>query len=50
MIVTTTFDPADYIENEEAAKAYLDEADATGNAEFIEDAKQVVERARKRWS
>lgn len=46
---TTPFDPADYIDNEEAAGFFLAEAQATGDERFIEDAKAVVERARKRW-
>jgi len=46
---TTAFDPADYIDNEEAAGFYLAEAQSTRDERFIEDAKAVVERARKRW-
>ncbi|MGQ0672078.1 MAG: addiction module antidote protein [Hyphomicrobium sp.] len=43
---TRPFDPAEYLDDEDAIAAYLDEALATDNAAFIADAIGVVARAR----
>jgi hypothetical protein len=45
-IKTRSFDPADYIDNEEAAAAYIEEALDSGDPAFIADALGVVARAR----
>lgn len=47
-ISTTPFDPADFLESEEAIAAYLDDALAGGDAGEIQDASVVAERARER--
>jgi DNA-binding phage protein len=39
------FDPAGYIDSPEAAAAYMEDALATGNAAFIQDAMDVLARA-----
>ncbi len=44
-IEVTKFDPAVYIDNPEAAAAYMEDALATGNAAFIQDAVDVLARA-----
>jgi len=44
-VETKPFDPADYLDNEEAIAAYLTEALDTGDAAFINDAIGVVARA-----
>lgn len=43
---TTPFDPADYLESDEAVAEYLTAALETGDAAFIADALGVVTRAR----
>jgi probable addiction module antidote protein len=43
---TRPFDPALYLDSEEAVVAYLNEALATGDAAFVADALGVVARAR----
>lgn len=43
------FDPADHIHDEEAAQAFLADAQQDG-PEFVAAAQVIVERARKRWS
>jgi probable addiction module antidote protein len=43
---TTKFDPADYLDNEEARAVYLSEALATDDPAFIADALGVVARAK----
>jgi probable addiction module antidote protein len=45
-IKTRSFDPAEYIDNEEAAAAYIEEALDSGDPAFIADALGVVARAR----
>jgi probable addiction module antidote protein len=45
-IKTKPFDPADYLNSDEAAATYLSEAMETGDAAFIADALGVVARAR----
>lgn len=42
---TAPFDPAVYIDSPEAAAAYMEDALATGNAAFIQDAVDVLARA-----
>ncbi|MFK0573798.1 addiction module antidote protein [Endozoicomonas sp.] len=42
----TDFDPADYLDSDEAIQHYIDEAVATGHAGFIADSLGVVARAR----
>lgn len=44
-IISTPFDPAEYIDTPEAAQAYLEEAFATGHIGFIADAIGVVAKA-----
>jgi DNA-binding phage protein len=46
LIVFPPFDPADYLEDEEAILAYLKEAEATGDPEKIAEAQAIAERAR----
>lgn len=41
----TVFDPAVYVDSPEAAAAYMEDALATGNAAFIQDAMDVLARA-----
>jgi len=43
---TTVFDPADYLDSDEACAAYLSEALATGDAAFVANALGVLGRAR----
>jgi probable addiction module antidote protein len=43
---TQTFDPAVYLDNEEAMAAYMSEALDTGDPAFIADALGVIARAR----
>lgn len=43
---TRPFDPAFYLDSEEAVVAYLNEALASGDAAFVADALGVVARAR----
>lgn len=43
---TAPFDPADYLDTEDARGAYLAEALATGDPAFIADSQDVVTRAR----
>ncbi len=45
-IKTTKFDPADYLDSEEARAAYLSEALETDDPAFIADALGVVARAK----
>ena len=45
-VATRPFDPAAYLDNDEAMAAYLDEALEMGDAAFIADALGVVARAR----
>jgi len=45
-LATRPFDPADYLDSEEAVIAYLNEAFATGDAAFVADALGIVSRAR----
>ena len=40
------FDPAEYLDNDEAIQSYIDEAVATGHAGFIADSLGVVARAK----
>ena len=42
----TDFDPAEFLDSEEAIQHYIDEAVATGNAGFIADSLGVVARAK----
>lgn len=42
------FDPADFIDDEEAAQAFLEDAQKDG-PELVAQAEAIVERARKRW-
>ena len=42
----TDFDPAEYLDNDEAIQSYIDEAVATGHAGFIADSLGVVARAK----
>ncbi|MEE7547345.1 putative addiction module antidote protein [Xanthomonas sp. Kuri4-1] len=44
--ITTPFDPAEFLEDDEALATYLTEALASGDAEHFQDALQVVARAR----
>lgn len=51
MVVATevtlhTFDPAEFLDNQEALQAYLDEAVQTGDPAFIADALGVIARAK----
>ncbi|OOE50012.1 addiction module antidote protein [Salinivibrio kushneri] len=46
MITTTPFDPAAFLDNQEALQAYLDEAMQTGDPAFIADALGVIARAK----
>ncbi|WP_241824776.1 addiction module antidote protein [Salinivibrio sp. ML323] len=46
MITTSPFDPAAFLDNQEALQAYLDEAVQTGDPAFIADALGVVARAK----
>lgn len=41
-----TFDPAAFLDNQEALQAYLDEAVQTGDPAFIADALGVIARAK----
>jgi probable addiction module antidote protein len=43
---TTPFDPAEYLDNDEAVAVYLTDALETGDAAFIADALGVVARAK----
>lgn len=43
---TTSFDPAEYLDNDEAIAGYLSDALETGDAAFIADALGVVARAK----
>nr|WP_220180855.1 addiction module antidote protein [Paracoccus versutus] len=43
---TTAFDPAEYLDNDEAIAGYLSDALATGDGAFIADALGVVARAK----
>lgn len=43
---TKPFDPADYLDNDEAIAAYMTEALETGDSAFVSDALGVVARAR----
>ena len=43
---TTPFDPAEYLDDDEAIKAYIDDAIATGDAGFIAKCIGDVARAR----
>ena len=43
---TRTFDPANYLDNDEARAAYMTEALATNDPAFIADALGVIARAR----
>lgn len=43
---TTTFDPSDYLDNQEAVAAYLSDALETGDPAFISDALGVIARAK----
>lgn len=43
---TRPFDPANYLDSDEALAAYMDEAFETGDPAFIADALGVVARAR----
>ncbi len=43
---TKPFDPADYLDSDEAAATYLSEAMETGDPAFIADALGIVARAR----
>lgn len=45
-VTTLPFDPAEYLDTEEAQLAYLDEAFGTGDAAFIARSIGVVARAR----
>jgi probable addiction module antidote protein len=47
-IKTVPFDPAEFLDTEEAQATYLDEAFATGDKSFIADALGVVARARRK--
>ncbi|SFY41426.1 probable addiction module antidote protein [Paracoccus pantotrophus] len=42
---TTAFDPAEYLDNDEAIAGYLSDALETGNGAFIADALGVVASA-----
>ncbi|WP_263079856.1 putative addiction module antidote protein [Endozoicomonas sp. Mp262] len=42
----TNFDPAEYLDDDEAIQHYIDEAVATGHAGFIADSLGVVARAK----
>lgn len=46
MITTHPFDPAEFLDNQEALQAYLDEAVQTGDPAFIADALDVIARAK----
>ncbi|OOE46187.1 addiction module antidote protein [Salinivibrio kushneri] len=46
MITTSPFDPAAFLDNQEALQAYLDEAVQTGEPAFIADALGVIARAK----
>ncbi|WP_025744716.1 addiction module antidote protein [Salinivibrio costicola] len=46
MITTHPFDPAAFLDNQEALQAYLDEAVQTGDPAFIADALGVIARAK----
>lgn len=43
----TTFNPADWLRTEEAREYFLQDAEATGEPEYIEQAKIVVEKSRE---
>jgi DNA-binding phage protein len=43
----TTFNPADWLRTEEAREYFLQDAEATGEPEYIEQAKTVVEKSRE---
>lgn len=43
---TTTFDPSEYLDNQEAVAAYLSDALETGDPAFIADALGVISRAK----
>ena len=43
---TTPFDPAEYLDNDEAVAGYLTDALETGDAAFIADALGIVARAK----
>jgi probable addiction module antidote protein len=45
-VSTAPFDPADYLDGDEAAAAYMSEALATNDPAFVADALGVVARAR----
>ena len=45
-VKTRPFDPAEFLDNDEAVAAYLDEALATSDPAFIADALGVIARAR----
>lgn len=45
-ITTTVFDPAEYLDSDEAVATYMSEALATGDAAFVAGALGVVTRAR----
>lgn len=47
MTKTAPFDPAKYLDSETVIEAYLEEARTTGDAAFIADAIETVERARR---
>lgn len=42
----TDFDPAEYLDNDEAIQHYIDEAVETGHAGFIADSLGVIARAK----
>ncbi len=44
--ITTPFDPAEFLDNEEAIASYLTEALAAGNAAHFQEAVQTAARAR----
>jgi probable addiction module antidote protein len=48
-VKTRTFDPADYLDNDEAIAEYLTVALETGDPAFIADALGVAARARGRY-
>jgi DNA-binding phage protein len=47
---TTNFDPADYIDSEAIAQAYLAHAQKTGDARLLASALHDVVVARERWA
>lgn len=47
--ITTRFDAANYINNEEDAKLFLEAAEEANDPVVIADAHKIIERARAGW-